>query len=159
LPGNYTVRLTANGQQLTVPLSVKMDPRVTTSAEGLRQQFELEMKIADALNRDFDALQQVRQLRQQIKNARGIPAERLAALDASAATLEGTSGGFGASLTEPGLARLNSALSTLYSAVDSADAAPTSQAAAMFTELSARLDQQLTAWHQLQTNAAPLPLK
>src|SRR5205085_10788971 len=37
MPGTYTVRLTANGQSVTQPLIVKMDPRVKTPIDGLRQ--------------------------------------------------------------------------------------------------------------------------
>jgi len=35
LPGNYQVRLTANGKTLTAPLEVKIDPRVTVSQADL----------------------------------------------------------------------------------------------------------------------------
>src|SRR5690242_332578 len=42
LPGDYTVKLTANGRSYTQPLVVKMDPRVKTSPGDLRNQFEME---------------------------------------------------------------------------------------------------------------------
>ncbi|HEX8171362.1 MAG TPA: glycoside hydrolase [Thermoanaerobaculia bacterium] len=45
LPGTYTVRLTADGRTSTQPLTVRMDPRVKTSAEDLEQQFRLSMKV------------------------------------------------------------------------------------------------------------------
>ena len=115
-----------------------MDPRVKTSPEDLRRQFELDRKIADALHRNFDALQQVRSLRSQLKSlaGRGPGAEvtkTIAELDAKAAQIEGSAGGFGAHIlsTPEGrsLARLNGGLNTLVSALDSADAAPTTQQA------------------------------
>jgi hypothetical protein len=37
VPGNYTVRLTVNGAQYTQPLTLKLDPRVRTSAIALAQ--------------------------------------------------------------------------------------------------------------------------
>src|SRR6185369_5900963 len=37
LPGQYTVRLTVGGKAYTQPLTVKLDPRVTTPADGLAQ--------------------------------------------------------------------------------------------------------------------------
>src|SRR6185295_14191316 len=43
LPGNYTVKLTANGQSQTQPLVVKMDPRVKTLPAGLERQFKYSM--------------------------------------------------------------------------------------------------------------------
>jgi len=49
MPGGYTARLTVDGQVLSRPLTVKMDPRVTTSRESLQQQFALSKKVYDAL--------------------------------------------------------------------------------------------------------------
>jgi photosystem II stability/assembly factor-like uncharacterized protein len=51
MPGVYTVRLSVDGITLTQPLRVKMDPRVTTTAAGLQQQFDLSKKLYDAINR------------------------------------------------------------------------------------------------------------
>jgi photosystem II stability/assembly factor-like uncharacterized protein len=51
LPGQYTVRLTVDGKALTRPLTVTMDPRVTTSRQGLEQQFVLSRQVYDALVR------------------------------------------------------------------------------------------------------------
>jgi hypothetical protein len=35
LPGNYQVRLTANGKSVTAPFEVKIDPRVTTFRKAI----------------------------------------------------------------------------------------------------------------------------
>ncbi len=43
-PGSYTVRLTANGQTLTQPITVKMDPRVKVTPE-VQQIFTLTIRI------------------------------------------------------------------------------------------------------------------
>ena len=48
-PGNYTVRLTVDGQAQTKPLVVKMDPRVKTPAAGLDRQFALSKQLYDAI--------------------------------------------------------------------------------------------------------------
>jgi len=50
LPGEYTVRLTVDGTSYSERLRVKMDPRVLTPELGLRQQFELSMRIKRALD-------------------------------------------------------------------------------------------------------------
>lgn len=42
-PGNYTVRLTANGKVYMQTLTVKMDPRVKTSSSGLERQHDYSM--------------------------------------------------------------------------------------------------------------------
>lgn len=49
LPGTYEVRLSVSGQIYRQPLTVKMDPRIQTPAADLRKQFELGMKIWQAL--------------------------------------------------------------------------------------------------------------
>jgi hypothetical protein len=45
MPGQFTVRMTVDGHTYTQPLTVKMDPRVSTPAAALQQQFELSMGL------------------------------------------------------------------------------------------------------------------
>jgi photosystem II stability/assembly factor-like uncharacterized protein len=47
MPGEYTARLTVNGRSYTQSFTLKMDPRATISAAGLRTQFDLSYKMAD----------------------------------------------------------------------------------------------------------------
>jgi hypothetical protein len=49
LPGRYTVTLTAAGARATQPLVVRMDPRVKTPREALVDQFELSMRLYEAI--------------------------------------------------------------------------------------------------------------
>jgi photosystem II stability/assembly factor-like uncharacterized protein len=160
LPGKYTVQLTAGGKTLIQTLVVKMDPRVKTPADELRQQFELETKISAAMHQDYVALMEVRRLRNQIGKLKssataGAPAS-IQTLDEKAALLEGGSGStFLNDAAGVSLVRLNSGLNQLLAAVDSADTAPTSQAAAMFNEVSRALEKQLAAWNQIKTSELP----
>ncbi|PYX14484.1 MAG: glycoside hydrolase, partial [Acidobacteria bacterium] len=119
MPGKYSVKLTVNGTTYTQPLMIKMDPRVMTTQGGLRQQFELETKINEAMRRDYETLQQVRSLRRQLKNLiekvrQGQLKETVSALESKAAELEGNEGGYGRTfLSTAGgrsLARLNAGL-------------------------------------------------
>ncbi len=48
-----------------------MDPRVKSSMDDLRRQFELEMNITEAMHRDYQALQQVRSMRHQLEASKG----------------------------------------------------------------------------------------
>ena len=154
LPGNYTVKLTVGGQSYMQPLTLKMDPRVKTPAAGLALQFALESRIAAAMNRNYEAVQEIRKLRATLKSltpkASGATAENLARLEQQAAALEGTSGGFGAMVLGgeggTGLVRLAAGFKTLLDAVDSADAAPTAQAQTTMTELESALNAQLANW-------------
>ena len=162
LPGRYNLVLTAGGKGYTQPLTIRMDPRVKTSPEDLRRQFDLDRKIADALHRDYEALQQVRSLRAQLKALASAPdaIKKIAAdLEAKAAPIEGEEGGYGTRyLSTPegrSLSRLNSGFSALVSALDTADAAPTTQQTAMFVELDKALAEQLSAWDQLKSKDIP----
>jgi photosystem II stability/assembly factor-like uncharacterized protein len=162
LPGTYMVKLTADGLSQTQPVVIKMDPRVRTSPDELRQQFELEMNIAEAMHRDFQAIQQVQGLRQQLKKLQAnnqAPSAGIAALAQQAQELEGGQMGFGARfLTTPegrSLTALNAALGQLLATADSADAAPTAQAVGMFAEVESALDQQLQRWENIRDKDVP----
>jgi hypothetical protein len=130
-----------------------MDPRVKTSLAGLREKFELQSKIVDGINRDYQAVQRVHGLGDQLKalqkNGATQFAAEIAALEKKLDDVESTGGGFGAAfLSSPqgrGLARLNAGLVQLLGIVDSADVPPTTQATKMFSEVETALDQQLTA--------------
>jgi photosystem II stability/assembly factor-like uncharacterized protein len=56
LPGSYTVRLTVDGQSVTQALTVRLDPRVKTSPQDLRSQYEMSRAIDAALRRVASAL-------------------------------------------------------------------------------------------------------
>ncbi len=152
LPGPYFVKLTVDGKTYTQALNIKMDPRVKTSLAGLREKFELQSKIVDGINRDYQAVQRVHGLGDQLKalqkNGATQFAAEIAALEKKLDDVESTGGGFGAAfLSSPqgrGLARLNAGLVQLLGIVDSADVPPTTQATKMFSEVETALDQQLT---------------
>ena len=79
-----------------------------------------------------------------------------AVLEKKAAALEGTEG-FQYLSTPEGrsLTRLNSGLAQLLTNVDSADAAPTTQQAAMFGELDTALREQLDHWQEIKNKDVP----
>jgi len=51
VPGTYSVKLTVDGRALTQPLTLRMDPRVKTSAANLQRQFDLAMEVTDLMSR------------------------------------------------------------------------------------------------------------
>jgi photosystem II stability/assembly factor-like uncharacterized protein len=164
LPGRYTVKLAVDGKSYTQPLTVRMDPRVKTPGEGLRQQFDLETRIVEVMHRDYIAIQQVRGLRHQLTAmasvSRSLPAPLLDAikeLDQKAAALEGSEEDSSFLSTAEGrsLARLNVGLRTLLTALDSADAAPTSSQSKMLAELKSALDQDLSKWQEIKSKDVP----
>ncbi|MCC7240593.1 MAG: glycoside hydrolase [Acidobacteria bacterium] len=56
LPGTYTVRLAVDGRSQSVPLQVRLDPRVKTPSEGLRRQYDLSRALDGAMRRAGEAL-------------------------------------------------------------------------------------------------------
>jgi hypothetical protein len=136
-----------------------MDPRAKTLEVDLRKQFEMEAGIVEGMNATFDALQQVRSLRPQLTDragkAKGALAESLKALDKQAAELEGASQGafFGVppSGKQPeNLTTLNQHFGQLLNVVDSADAAPTTQASAVYLELEDAVGKLLAQWKKVR---------
>jgi photosystem II stability/assembly factor-like uncharacterized protein len=161
LPGQYTVKLTVSGQTFSQPLVVKMDPRVKTPPEGLRQQFQLEIEITQAMRQDYLALQEIRSVRVQLKKLVGAqPSDitnSVAAFDKKLALLEGSTGStFLVGEEGRSLARLNSGLSQLLSTVDSADTSPTSQASLMFDQVRSALEEQLATWTGIRRSEIPV---
>jgi photosystem II stability/assembly factor-like uncharacterized protein len=141
LPGSYQVRLTAEGQTLTQPLEVTMDPRVQVSREELEKQFALEMKIADGLARDEKVIQEIRawktragsDLAKKATELLGQPEEE----------------GRRPSRNKTSLLQLNAVLAHLADVVDSADAAPTAQATAAVDEALGQLRELVEQWGKL----------
>ena len=146
LPGQYTVRLTAAGRSLTRPLTVRMDPRVKTPEAGLRQQFALSQRLAEALDRNTRLVEQVRRLRNDRPD------------DAALAALEGSAEERKPLVEEPqpALVPWNARLGALYSLLESTDLAPTPQAVRaaekllqQSAELSARAEKALATQKQM----------
>ncbi len=155
MPGTYTVKLTVNGRSYTQPLTVTMDPRVPTPADGLKQQFELSMRCYDGMREARTALAQIRAVRKQLgelKAKAGPTAEAAAAMDTKLAALEGAPGGRrgGAAARGAGLGRASAALGRLLAVLQAADATPTTQAAAAVGEARKELDGLLSRWGELR---------
>jgi len=158
MPGTYTIKLTVNGQSYTQPLTVKMDPRVKTSPEGIAQQHSIAMQSYEGLKQVRDALEQVRKIRSQLKDLRGRAsqpalANAIDALERKMAALEGTGGGFrgggGTSASsQPSLSRMSGELLGSMGLVEGADVAPTTQAVAAARQIQSSLDQILARWSE-----------
>jgi hypothetical protein len=164
LPGTYTVKLTVGGKTLSQPLTIKMDPRVKASTADLAQQFQLETKVAELANRDYDALQQVRSVRGQLQarlgSSHSLPpalSQALHDVDQKAAALDGTGGRAQARMGGGGenLATANSNLASLLTAVDSTDAVPTTQQVTAVNDLQQSVDRLLAQWTAITTKDVP----
>jgi photosystem II stability/assembly factor-like uncharacterized protein len=65
-PGTYTVTLNVDGRKLTQPVTVRMDPRVTTPSVKLQEQFSLSMDCYRGIQKVQSAVRQVHTLRNEI---------------------------------------------------------------------------------------------
>jgi photosystem II stability/assembly factor-like uncharacterized protein len=164
VPGNYIVKLTANGKSSSQPLTIKMDPRVKSSQEELVRQFELSSSLAERLGEVSTALQQTNALRKQIearkKEASG-NAEVLQTLGVLEkkieVALEPDSDGdfmlFGLAVPskehEP-LPKVAAALTGLLIIVESADTAPSLDATAAGAKWMASGEETLSRWTALK---------
>jgi photosystem II stability/assembly factor-like uncharacterized protein len=163
LPGVYQVKLTVAGRSYTAPLEVKMDPRVKISQLVLRQRLMLEARIMQGMWDSYHAVQQIRDLRTQLKE---LPAklnsdvsaktilDATAALDKKAAELAAVEQQW-PPVGVVSAASLNGSLGSLLLLVESADSAPTTQAVSTLGTYRKLLDQQLAKWNGLKEKELP----
>jgi photosystem II stability/assembly factor-like uncharacterized protein len=167
-PGNYIVKLTANGKSASQPLLVEMDLRVATPKAALVQEFEAALRVAARLGEVSAAARQAEDVRKQIAarskeasgNAEG--SKTLAELERKISALAGSPEGeyfelFGVSLPGeelPALARVSEALSGLLSIVDGADAAPSADATMAVEKWDAAGKSVLARWEAWKQEAA-----
>jgi photosystem II stability/assembly factor-like uncharacterized protein len=164
VPGNYTVKLTANGKSSTQPLTIKLDPRVKTPQDTLARQFGLASKLAARLGEVSMALQQVGDLRKQIetrKKEAGGNTELLTALQemekkveaAVEADSDADFGLFGLATPnkehEP-LSQVAAALTGLLIIVDSSDVGPAADAATASVRWEDSAQETLARWAAFQ---------
>ncbi len=164
LPGNYTVRLDANGSSLTQPLIIKMDPEVKTSPADLARQYELVLRIRNRLNDLIVAANQIHALRQRLasviqQGTAGADAVAAAhSLDEKAADIENAlyeSEDQAPEDIHNYPVKIRVKMIALQHAVDSADTGPTPQSYEVFKVLDGQLDVQLAKWKELQATDIP----
>ena len=131
LPGRYTVRLTVNGKSYSEALTIKMDPRVKTSAEGLAQMFHAQSQLASMMTASTDAILQARSAHEQLQRLSGQTgalADTISELDKKISAVLGAAGGFGLAAPvsgKPTLSRVNGEIGALYGEISRGDATPT----------------------------------
>jgi hypothetical protein len=131
LPGTYSVRLTVDGKTSSAPLTIKMDPRIKTSAAGLQKKFQAETRMATIMTESGQALLQGGSIRIQLEKlsaqANASTKDAIEAFGKKLTALLGAPGGFFAPPSpEVTLGRVNGQAGTLYMQVWQADAEPTS---------------------------------
>jgi len=167
LPGNYTVKLTANGKSSSQMLTVKMDPRISTAEDGLRQEFVVASRISARLGDVAAAQERAEELQKQIaerKAEAGGKAEVAAALAGIASRIDEVHGvpaeefgSFSLPLPDGGpvtLHKVAGALTGLLMIVDGAEAAPTADARAAAAKWEAAGVAVVTRWKVVEADLA-----
>jgi len=166
-PGTYQVKLTVDGSTMTETFEVRADPRLTATASDYAKQLDLALKIRDKLNETHNAIIQIRDVKKQIddlvKRLAGQPGAKLIA-DAGAALIK--------KMTEVEEAlyqtknqssqdplnfpiRLNNKLAALGGVVSQSEAAPNEQSYAVYEELAAQINAQLSKLGQIMKTDLP----
>src|SRR6266852_2473358 len=165
LPGAYTAKLSSGSWSFSKTLSVEMDLRIKTPPIALHRQFEMETGAVTGMNESFASLARVKSVRSQLKNlatkaGKGALADAIAALDKKCAELEGAAqSNFlgvapGAKPTE-NFSTLNQHFGGILAVADSADAAPTTQATAVYKELQLALQDLTGRWTKIREQDIP----
>jgi hypothetical protein len=159
-PGRYTVRLTVGGRRFEQPLTLKMDPRVKTPPEGLKQQFALSMQCYEGARQARAVTAQVEKLRADLRS-RGEKAKEAALKDATAAldrklaALAGAAAGGrrprggGGGSREPTFGRVQGEMGQLLRLLQRADATPTSPLVAACGEAQKTFAGLVERWREL----------
>ena len=171
-PGAYQVRFTAGGHAASEPLQVIGDPRLPTTAEDYQKQYDLLLKIRNTLAETHDAINRIRDVREQVKavadHAKQSGGDEAIGKAADALSKDLTSVEEALYQTKNQSSqdplnfpiRLNNKLSALAGVVASADGAPTVSSYAVYEDLAGRigtelarlrtiLDRDLPAFNQL----------
>ncbi|HEX6503961.1 MAG TPA: glycoside hydrolase [Terriglobales bacterium] len=158
VPGQYTVRLAANGQSYSAPLTVRMDPRVKITQAALQQQFQEESHLAGLMNQVGEALLKARSARDQLeKTSQQASGGTAAAIKTFQQKLTAVLTGPDqpANSETPTLASMNSAVNTLYDIVRRSDAAPTAVQVAESAQIERGAMEVMGRWNELQSRALP----
>ena len=166
-PGNYQVKLTAAGKSQTVPLKLVIDPRTKGAETALQKQFALAVQTNDRNSQLHQAVNEIRDLKSQIKNlhTRFDDDEQLKPALKAADDLEHKMSaveeqliqvnmkGSEANLAFPSM--LNERFDSFSHVIDGSDTAPTKSELDIFQTLSSQLDEQLKKWTQIKTDDVP----
>ncbi len=160
LPDDYVIKLSVDGKTYTQNLTVKMDPRVKTSASGLKLQFEISMKAFEGINQARAALDELQNLRSQLKETKerigkNAIANTIDELDSIAGTIEGTTRirrtRRAATMSSPGLREVSVQLRSLLDLFQETDATPTTQAVSAADSTQKSLAHLLGSWNNLKS--------
>ncbi|HEY8311520.1 MAG TPA: hypothetical protein VIG47_13235, partial [Gemmatimonadaceae bacterium] len=156
-PGNYTVRLTVGGKNYTQPLTLRLDPRVTTPAAALAQLATLSRDMYDAAGAAHTEYVQARALIAELDKLKGADVDAFKAQVESLAPAPATGrraffGRGGGPAGPPTLSGAINSLNAAAMAMQGADVAPTATEIAACEHARAQFAEVLPKWNALKTS-------
>ncbi len=161
VPGAYQVRLRVGAKNWTQGFEIRKDPRLATTPEEYRAQFDFLIKIRDKISEAHEAVNTIRDIRKQtddlVKRLEKHPSkkaiadsakrvnDRLKSVEEALIQVKIKSGQD--ALNYP--IRLNDKLVSLSTVVGSADAGPTQQSHDVYNDLSSQVDAQLVKFRKV----------
>jgi photosystem II stability/assembly factor-like uncharacterized protein len=167
LPGDYQVKLTANGKTQAATLHLIVDPRIKEDASVLQKQFALSRQVTDRISELHQAVNEIRDIKSQIKtlHAKFDSDERVKPALAAADEMEKKMSEIEQQLIQVNLkgsegslafpVMLNEQFDTFSHAIDVGDSEPTKPQLDVFASLSGRLDEQLKKWSAMKQDELP----
>ena len=164
--GKYVVRLTVDGQKVSQPIALHMDPRVKTSATGLAQMTALSMEMYDGAVAAHKAFGEARSAMEMLSKMSGANVDALKAqlepLSPSGSPQRARGGrrggrGGGAGTSEPSLETVSNAMLAAAMSMQAADTPPTAvqiTACAAARKASAEV---MPKWTKVKAALAALP--
>lgn len=162
VPGKYQVRLTIGAQTQNAPLELKLDPRVKVSQADLEAQLKFLLETHEELNKVYDAVNQIQDVRMQLTGLKRRLPENASAKTISTAAddlekkLVGVRDGLinlDITANEDSLAyppQIDAKLAYLAMDAGSADSAPTESEVRQLEKLKRQSGELLSRWDDLQ---------
>jgi photosystem II stability/assembly factor-like uncharacterized protein len=166
-PGSYQIRLTVDGKTLTENVEVRPDPRLTVTSADYAKQLDLALKIRDKLTETHNVIIQIRDVRKQLddllKRVKDQPNFKVindaaSGLNKNLTAIEETLYQTKNQSNQDPLnypIRLNNKLAALAGVIARADAVPTDQSLAVYTELVGQIDVQLQNFANVMKTEVP----
>ncbi|HEY8204445.1 MAG TPA: hypothetical protein VIF81_06945, partial [Pyrinomonadaceae bacterium] len=162
MPGKYTVVLTVNGRSYSQPLTLRMDPRVTTSQKDLAEQFKLSKQLYDEWLLLAALAESARPVRGQVTELRPrIPEELKKRFEEFSEGLGAFAAGGGpqgppaAQTPRATVASVTARLRTLFAQLEGVDLAPTTQQKTAAAEVLKDAQTLLENWQLFKIQALP----
>ncbi len=155
--GEYTARLTVNGQSQTQKFTIKMDPRVTSTVTQLQEQFDLSMICYDGRKSSLAALHQIKSMEDQIQklptSAKSM--KEVKDFQAKLNSVKGSRGGYFGGPKADSWNYVGSTSGRLFGLVQESDMPVTSQGIAALKELEAVIKSTNDRWNGLLAGDLP----